>query len=170
MRKERFLPEEASRGSRFAECVQCYECELVIQLRFGKRFALRIFDRNGRSNLKLPINRQNRIVPAYAAFVFRIPVIGSFVEKLRRRNTKPCVKPSKSSMIFSAKFHCKCCPSGELLDINTTSERPPHHPYQLALRVTDLIVQSSQHASPRRVIIRQSPPPNQLGKLAPVET
>lgn len=52
---------------------------LCKKIRFGKRFSLGIFVCHNRSNSKLPINRQSRVIPAYAAFMFREPVIRGFV-------------------------------------------------------------------------------------------
>src|SRR3989338_5327785 len=59
-------------------------------------------------------------------------------------------------------------------DIDSNIQNHPlNHAHQLALRMTDLIVQPSQHVLCRaRVIILHEVhlPSNKLGKLAPVET
>ena len=65
---------------------------MLKQLRLGERLALCILAGKGGSSLKLPIDRQNRVIPAETAFMFRIPVIGGFVEEFR------CVRKYNKAM------------------------------------------------------------------------
>ena len=142
---------------------------------------MRILGGNDRGGLQLPVYRQRRVVPAYAAFVFRIPVIGGLVQEIRGlgKNTeavREAFRYPQHEFVLGRQFQRDMLAESRrtLADIHRDIEhRALHHAHQFALRMLDLIVQSAQHVlrGARVVVLHEIDiAAGQLGKPAPVET
>ena len=116
----------------------------------------------------------------YAALVFRKPVIGGLVQKLRRvrednKSVRKTFRYPQHALVLGRQLQCDVLPEGRRAfseGDRHLAHRSLHHTHQFALRMPDLIMQAAQHVFSRfRVVVLDKIhiAPGQFGKPAPVE-
>lgn len=146
----------------------------------GQGLALRVLGGDDGGGLQLPVYAQRRVVPADAALVLRVPVVGSLVQEVRALGqhdeaVRKAFRYPQHELVLGGQFlrHAPAKGRRAPADIHHNVEhRAFYYAHQLGLRMLDLVVQSAQHVlhGARMVVLHEIRiAAGQLGEPAPVE-
>jgi hypothetical protein len=108
-----------------------------------------------------PVNGNGRVIPQQGAFMFRGVIVRAFINefRLRAQHIKPMGKPGRYPeyfFVFRRQGHAGPFSEkrGRFPDIHGhVKHRAGHHPHQLALGLSDLVMQPPQNALPGFAVV-----------------